>query len=477
VAVPEFSDGLLLGILTVACLLPWLFWNIQPYPFAPIYYTSILLLLVYPIRAFVVLVFPEMALGISTFYTPPYDPLTVKQALFSVILGVLTYQIFYYCLHSITRLKLRALHPETPYSGWQSKLLLIYLVGWLFRIYQINTGNFTSWLPGENFDPTTFTLLTYFSELCEIAYILVWIFALKEQKCSALTYLLLGSLIISELVFGLTVQGTKTKLVRLGLFPIMAYSLVKCRVPWKTLAIASCIAVGFLFPFVHAYRDIYTERFGESFQFSAEDGLVTSVEAIGGMFDQSGHYSTSISDDAPVLALGLAILLNRLHGFDSLVVALENFPRPFSYMKGEDLITAPIALIPRAIWPDKPVSQSSDIFDVQILESPLARSSTFPVAEGYMNGGWSGVVLVMLSVAALQWALFSLFYFPNKNDTLIVGAYIWFFIWVVDIGTWVLPAYTYLTQRILVFTIVWVMFRHTSLAFQCDVRRQAKACS
>jgi hypothetical protein len=475
--VPEFSDGLLLGLLTVICLLPWFLWRLQPYPFAPIYYTSILLVLVYPIRAFVVLVFPDNALGISTFYTPPYDPQIVKRALFSAILGILAYQIFYYCLHFMARLKPRASHHEPSYTGWKSKVLLICLIGWLFRIYQIATGNFTSWLPGENFDPLTFTLLTYFSELCEIAYILVWVFALKEQNPRPLTYLLLASVLISEVVFGLTVQGTKTRLVRLGLFPIMAYSLIKFRVPWRTLAVAAFIAVSFLFPFVHAYRDIYTDKFGESFQFSAEDGLVTSIEAIGGMFDQSGHYSTSISDDVPVLALGVAILINRLHGFDSLVVALDNFPRPFPYMKGDDLITAPIAFIPRAIWPDKPLSQSSDIFDVQILDSPLARSSTFPIAEGYMNGGSLGIVLVMLSVAALQWALFSLFYFPKNNDPIVTAAYIWFFIWVVDIGTWVLPAYTYLTQRILVFSIVWVMFRHPPVAFECDVRSQAKACS
>jgi hypothetical protein len=474
-AVPELYDGLLLGLLGITCLLPWFLWHVHPYPFAPIYYTSFLFLLAYPIRTFLVLVFPETALGISASYMPPFDPTTVMRALVIMIIGILVYQLSYYLLPLILSFRVRPSNQDETCNGWRIRIVLLYVSGWLVRAYQITSGNFTTWLQGENFDPTTFTLLTYFSEFCEIAYILVWVLAFKEKKKGFATYLLLGSLVVCEAFFGLTIQGTKTRLVRLVFFPIMAYSLIKFRLPWKTLGMAGCLAVVFVFPFVHAYRDLYTERFGESFNISAQEGLTTSMEAVGGMFamsGQSGHYS--VSDDVPVITLGLAILLNRLHGFDSLVVALDNFPRPFPYLFGMDLITAPIAFIPRAIWPEKPISESSDIFDVQILQSPFSRSSTYPIAEGHMNGGWLGVVLVMFSVATLQWALFFLFYLPKQANPLVISAYIWFFIWVVDVGTWVLPAYTFLVQRIIIFLIVWAIFRLRPLTFASLSQAQQK---
>jgi len=363
--------------------------------------------------------------------------------------------------------KIELASPDRQLNDWPAKIVLIYLIGWSSRIYQIKTGNFRTWIWGEGYDITTYTTLNYIGEMCEIGYILTWIYWLKRDKRKVVPWILLLAISAMELVFALTVQGSKIPLVRLMLFPLMASYLMKGRLRIEVLVPVSLAVVFFVFPFVQAYRDFYEEKMGgRILEISLEDGASIALDAVGGMYARESHYTAGLAGDSSVWVFGSVVFLNRFHGFESLALVLEKVPRPFEFMYGKDLLTAPLALIPRAIWPDKPLSNVAPVFDYDIV--PNARegiSSTcpYPIAEGYFNAGLLGVILVMLTLAMLQRLLYSGFFLARRKDPFSVGIYIWLFIWVVEVGTWVLPAYTYLMQRLVVLGAVWLLFNSRPL--------------
>ncbi len=456
-------QSMLLASLFAMCLIPWFFWRAQPNVFAPIYYTSLFLLIIYPVRTVFLLVFPDYAVSI---FPPPYNPELVNKVLTYSLIGVGAYILFYYGL-PIPPLPQKAVTPAHSHSqlkGWVPKIMVIYVAGWCARAYQIQTGNFRTWVWGEGYDITTYTLLTYIGEVCEIGYILTWIYWLKREKRKIVPWILLLGISAVELAFALTVQGSKIPLVRLMLFPLIASYLIKGRLRLTVLVPVSLAVVFFVFPFVQAYRDFYEERFGQLLEISLEDGASIALDAIGGMYGHERHYTAGLAGDSSIWLFASVVFLNRFHGFESLALVLENVPRPFGFVYGKDLLMAPLALIPRAIWNDKPISNVAPIFDYEIVQSTgISSNCPYPIAEGYFNAGLLGVLLVMLTLAMLQRVVYSGFFLARRQDPFSVGVYIWLFIWVVELGTWVLPAYTYLVQRLVILGVVWLLFNGSLL--------------
>ncbi len=460
-------QSILLGSLFATCLLPWLFWGIEPNLFAPIYYSSFFLLIVYPLRTLFVFLFPDL---VSSIFPPPYDEELVNKALFYSLVGVGAYIAFYYSLPTavVLRQTRSPLGRQSNTRDWPLKIIAIYLIGWAARVYQIKTNNFYTWLPGEGFDISSFTLLTYIGELCEIAYIFAWIYCLNQKSRNGhwITLLLMCG---CEAAYAVTILGRKTYFVHLILFPLMASYLIRGRLRVSVVIPAAFVVIFLIFPYVQSYREFYETKFGQTTEISLVDGASIVIDAATTMYGRETHYSAGLASDSSIWLFGSVVFLNRFHGFDSLMVMLENVPKPFDFVYGRDLLTAPLALIPRAIWKDKPLSQVQSTFDKEMVDKPGAdwdytgANSPYPIAEGYFNAGLIGVILVMLSIAFLQRLLYCGFFLNRRENPFSIGVYIWLFIWVVELGTWVLPAYTYLAQRLVVLGAVWLLFNGSLL--------------
>ena len=439
------------------CTVPWFLWRIQPHFFAPIYITSLLLMLTYPVRALMVLLFPDTTVSISPQHYVPAElslrPQLVTTALSYCLIGVAAYVAFYYLIPFEKYFSRQAV-ATTRINHWPLRILLIYGMGWIARYYQISTENYSSWFPGEGYDPKSGTILSYFADFCEISYILVWVYWVQRERGSITAWILLIPITVTEVMFALTMQGTKFGLVRLTVFPLMACSLIRGGIPWKTLGIGFCAVVYLVFPFIQTYRDTYRELFGGSIV-SPQQGLFLAVEAFPSMYDQPSHYTANVSIDAPVFLLGAVIFLNRFNGFDSVLVMLEHVPVLFDFTYGADFFLAPLALIPRAIWPEKPLTEGLRVYDREILGTSFGTAtSPYAVAEGYLNGDLLGILFVMLTLASMQKLLFVLFRIWRKDNGVSLVAYIWFFFWVVNIDNWILPAYAFMSQRAIMFSIV-----------------------
>jgi len=447
--------GLLIGVLLTLCGMPWLLWHRVPDLTAPVYFTVVMLTLLYPIRALHLLAFPDYTVGVRP---PPYDDAVVVQALGYAITGIVAYLVgFYAGGKSIT--------PPSPggrdrsrLRGWPGRILLLYSLGWFVRLYQIGQGNYRTFLLGEAYDITTFTLLVYLAELAEIAYVLAWVNAFwggGSRSGWALAIAVTGV----EAGYALAISGAKIAIIRLAVFVVLARYLASRHAPLRGAVIVAAVVIFFAFPYVQAYRTVYLEKSPHRPEISLELGAMTAIEAMARMYSQPGHYSAGLTGDEPAWLAAAVIFLNRWHGFDSVIAVMEQVPHNVDYAYGSHLLTAPFALMPRALWPDKPLSEVVEVFERRVMfNMGDGSTSPYPITEGYFNGGLLGVIGVMLTLALIQRLVYAMLAEKRWTEPLAAASYIWLLIWVGEVGTWILPIFAHLPQRLVILCFVWLLF-------------------
>jgi hypothetical protein len=102
------------------------------------------------------------------------------------------------------------------------------------------------------------------------------------------------------------------------------------------------------------------------------------------------------------------------------------------FLHGTLLLDSAYALVPRAIWPDKPVVPSMqlllrDQFDLPVFDSPAS-----PLIEFYANWGWAGVGVGFLLVGALVRWLTNTTMRVNSPELWILLSWMWAMILDVD---------------------------------------------
>jgi hypothetical protein len=92
-------------------------------------------------------------------------------------------------------------------------------------------------------------------------------------------------------------------------------------------------------------------------------------------------------------------LLQRLQEIDSPAIIIQRTPSQVAFTSPAQLVEAPLAdLIPRAVWPGKPILDTGYEFNLQYYGLPstvYTSSAITPVGDLYRHGGWGPVVLGM----------------------------------------------------------------------------------
>ena len=110
---------------------------------------------------------------------------------------------------------------------------------------------------------------------------------------------------------------------------------------------------------------------------------------------------------------------------DMLGYAVEVVPDRFGYPGTQSLSAAPLMLVPRALWPDKPRAAFGNLYGQQLglldlSDGATAKNVSLPV-EGYLaRGGW-GLLFVALALGALM-SLVGCYRGPSRMTWLVVGA-------------------------------------------------------
>jgi hypothetical protein len=183
------------------------------------------------------------------------------------------------------------------------------------------------------------------------------------------------------------VAGGKESFVVAILAVVVPHTVVRGRLPTAAIVVAVLAFMLIIIPFNQAYR-------------SSARGAVTlstsqAVAAAPAIASQVA--STDVS--AAVLAESASYLAERIRTIDTPAMIIQRTPSQIPYASPAQLLIAPVVdLIPRLLWPGKPIltpgyqiSQQYFLLPAQVYTS----SDVTPEADLYRHGGWFPLIAGM----------------------------------------------------------------------------------
>jgi hypothetical protein len=141
-----------------------------------------------------------------------------------------------------------------------------------------------------------------------------------------------------------------------------------------------------------------------------------------------------------------------------LVVALT--PSVFPFEGLQQFVMLPTKIVPRALWPDKPILSRGEWFSTNYrgLEEDSTSSAMTMFGEGYLFYGWTGVCLGMMLVGGVLAVLYRAF-----NRVSFLPVYLALLPTMLEIEPELSSYLTTLVQRSIVFIVVFYLFSRRSV--------------
>jgi hypothetical protein len=195
-------------------------------------------------------------------------------------------------------------------------------------------------------------------------------------------------LFLAEVAFDVA-SGQKQNFVVAVLAVAIPYSAARYRLPKLALAILALIFLVIIVPFTQSYRS--AARNGSTALTPSQ-----AVSTVPGILQET---FTGNGAGVSLLPRSVGYLLQRSRDIDSPAMIMQRTPAQISFGNAADLVVAPLAaLVPRALWPSKPILATGYQFGQQYFGlPPTVYSSTTitPIGDLYRHGGWLPVIVGM----------------------------------------------------------------------------------
>ena len=159
-------------------------------------------------------------------------------------------------------------------------------------------------------------------------------------------------------------------------------------------------------------------------------------------FYETGNRTLSELDESSAPTVdSMSSMFNRFGGIDNAVRVMEVVPQPLGYFYFSDLLSLPFSFVPRLIFPWKPNPTTPTAYTIDVAEMASGGSAApFPIAEGYINMGWVGVIILFWLWGVYQSVLFNGFYLPRQDNPVVQVLYAFFLVQAVGFGNWITGA-------------------------------------
>ena len=228
------------------------------------------------------------------------------------------------------------------------------------------------------------------------------VFSTPDGKGKAM----LWSMVAVDVTVG-ALGGTKQSFFLTLLAVLIPYGALRGRVSLRLAVASALLFLWIILPFNTAYRT--TVRDGASY-LSPGDAVAAAPGVVSGV----------VSADAPLSVAGdsSSTLLRRVRNIDNIAVIVQLTPSTIPFRNPGEYISAPIfALVPRAIWPDKPVLSTGYEFSQEYYGLPstmYTASAITPVGDLYRHGGWPVMAIGML-LFGMTFRLFDTLFHSEKD--------------------------------------------------------------
>jgi hypothetical protein len=199
-------------------------------------------------------------------------------------------------------------------------------------------------------------------------------------------------LVLAEIASG-AASGNKEGFIITILAVAIPFTTARRRVRKGLLAVTGLAITGLVFllivvPFNRSYRGADRSASGTLSVSQALDAAPSILGQTIGTGNAEG-----------VLASSATFLLSRIREIDSPAIIMQRTPAQIGFVSPVQLVTGPIAtLVPRAVWPGKPILDSGYEFSQTYYETSArayTSSAITPVGDLYLHGGWIPVLVGM----------------------------------------------------------------------------------
>ena len=233
--------------------------------------------------------------------------------------------------------------------------------------------------------------LAALSLLAPLAVMAAALRAYREQVPGA--RLTLAVLFLAEMAYG-AVSGNKSVFVIAVLAVVIPASVARRRLPKAAVIAGTALFLALVIPFTASYRA------------AAREGQVTlsASQAVG---EAPGILRQDVTGASMVAAIpaSASYLLQRISNISGPAVIMQRTPSQIPWASPADLVTGPLAsLVPRALWPGKPILDDGYQFSQQYYGLPsdvYTASSITPAGDLYRHGGWVPVIAGMFLLGCL----------------------------------------------------------------------------
>jgi len=192
-------------------------------------------------------------------------------------------------------------------------------------------------------------------------------------------------LLVTEIGFGL-LSGMKGQFVVTLLGVCVSFTVTRGRIPLRWIFGGAAILLFVIVPYNAAYRHAVRSPDRLSLPASA---AVSS--AWGVLTDTVGGSDTADQKSGDTLSGSASYLTVRVRAVDSLAVVIQKTPELVPYRHLSELVTNPVlGLVPRALWPDKPLRATGYTFNQEYYGTDAhmyTAAGILPQADLYRYGG------------------------------------------------------------------------------------------
>jgi hypothetical protein len=190
-------------------------------------------------------------------------------------------------------------------------------------------------------------------------------------------------LLLAEVAFGAAAGGKQSYVIAV-LAVIIPFSAARRRLPKVMVAVVLLIFLVIVIPFNSTYRQA-------SHRGSLSAGEV--IAAAPGILQQT----VTGGSTASVLPESLGYLVQRIREIDNPAIILQRTPGQIRFLSPLQLMEDPLAgIVPRALWPGKPIRAAGVRFSREFYELPATTTSADTTIGGlYWYGGWIPVIVGM----------------------------------------------------------------------------------
>ena len=211
------------------------------------------------------------------------------------------------------------------------------------------------------------------------------------------TRLTLTILFIAEITIG-AASGNKQTYVVAILAVLIPRAAARRRLPPGIIAVAALIFLLIVIPFNQAYRN----NARGVVTLSTRQAVAAAPAVLGQVISNDRSFS--------VVSASLTYLAQRVREIDNPAIIIQRTPRQIPYSSSAELAEGPLAyVIPRALWPGKPLLLTNYEFGQRYYELPsdvYTAAAITPEGDLYQHGGWipmiAGMFLLGICIRVLD---------------------------------------------------------------------------